>query len=45
MWVDGDFHMVREDLRGGHGEQTLKKGEALRHGRPGEEPGPGRRGL
>ena len=25
------------DLRGGHGEQTLKKGEALRHGRLGEE--------
>ena len=52
VWVDGDFHTVREDLRAGDGEQSLKNCEALRHGRPGEEPSskcralaPGRRGF
>lgn len=52
MWVDGDFHTVREDLRAGDGEQSLKNCEALRHRRLGEEPSskcralaPGRRGF
>ena len=52
MWVDGDFHTVREDLRAGDGEQSLKNCEALRHRRLAEELSskcralaPGRRGF
>ena len=52
VWGDGDFHMVREDLQAGDSEQSLKKCEALRHRRLGEEPSrkrralaPGRQGL